>query len=822
MYNSDVGDEGEMKTLVSETFNCAVLDSGCNTTVCGLDWYNSYIHSLDSTKFSQVIEVPSFTWFKFGDGVKVQSLKKVKLPCTIADKECIVNVDVVSSDIPMLLGKTSMKKAKMQLDLASDMLSVFGKSIKLSCATTGHYYLPLIPFRGENAVRALVAMNGSEDKCKVALKLHKQFAHPSARRLKLLFKDAGIVDPDYNALIDDISQTCEVCRKYRKTPPRPVVSLPLARDFNDVVAMDLKEWDKSRHIWFLHLIDMATRFSISTVIHRKDRQEIVDKILEKWIGTGLGCPKKFLADNGGEFANDTFKDMAENLNITVLHTAAESPFSNGLCERNHAVIDDMVRRILDDHPTYPLSVALSWAVHAKNSLQMVEGYSPYQLVFGRNPTLPSVVIDELPALEGTTISQNFAKHINALHSSRQAFIKAESEERIRRALRHNVRENKEFISNGDYVYYKREDSNEWKGPGKVVGQDGKVILVRHGSNLIRVHNSRITKCNYKIQDCSQNKTSNDSLPDKVNTSACASIGGTPYNQMFDTDSDDDYVKETTTQQQHTESKTFPKVGMKVKYLPVGESVWREAVILSRAGKLTGKYKDWFNIQEHEDSKSIDWRNGVQEWEKIEDEVVNEEYNDVYVVQSRHDEKRVRDAKMSELQNWKQYNVYEEVPDRGQSRISVRWVCCEKFSDDGNSKVKARLVARGFEEQKGEFQTDSPTAGKETLRIFLALLAMNSWKCHSIDVKAAFLQGAEFDREVYLQPPREAENHEGILWKLKKCVYGLNDASRVWYFTVRDLLLKLNCVQLQVDPSMFYWYFQGTLCGLFLMHVDDFI
>ena len=298
--------------------------------------------------------------------------------------------------------------------------------------------------------------------------------------------------------------------------------------------------------------------------------------------------------------------MAENLNITVFHTAAESPFSNGLCERNHAVIDDMVRRILDDHPSYPLSVALSWAVHAKNSLQMVEGYSPYQLVFGRNPTLPSVVTDELPALEGTTISQNFAKHINALHSSRQAFIKAESEERIRRALRHNVRENKEFISNGDYVYYKREDSNEWKGPGKVMGQDGKVILVRHGNNLIRVHNSRITKSNYKIEDCSQNKTSdNKSLADKMNTSVCAGIGDIPSNQMFDTESDNDSAIETTSQQQQTELKALPKVGMKVKYLPVGESVWRDAVILGRAGKVTGKYKDWFNIQENEDLKSID-------------------------------------------------------------------------------------------------------------------------------------------------------------------------------------------------------------------------
>lgn len=824
MYN-DSCENNQMKTLVSETFNFAVLDSGCTTTVCGLDWYNNYLASLDEAKYSLICETPSSTWFKFGDGVKVQSLKKVKLPCVIAQTECLINADVVSCDIPLLLSKVSMKKAKMHLNLADDTLTVFGKDISLHCTTTGHYCLPLIPCLKKNAINVLLTMDGSEDKHKVALKLHKQFAHPSAKRLKLLFSDAGIRDSEYDTLIEDITENCDVCMKYKKTPPRPIVSLPLARDFNEVVAMDLKEWDKGKNVWILHLIDLATRFSISTVIHKKESQVIVDKILEKWIGTGLGCPKKFLADNGGEFANENFKDMAENLNITVLHTAAESPFSNGLCERNHAIIDDMVRKILADHPNYSLSVALSWAVHAKNSLQMVEGFSPYQLVFGRNPTLPSVVNDELPALEGTTICANFAKHINALHSSRQAFIKAESEERIRRALRHNVRKNAEFVNNGDFVYYKRENSNEWKGPGKVVGCDGKIILVKHGSNMYRVHDSRITKCKYDLhaQDkvCENESSSNMT---KINYNDVANASPS-VNPIFDHESDDAEETNTcaSTQQCESKAKELPKVGMTVRYLPVGESVWKECVILSRAGKVTGKYKNWLNIQSDEGEQSIDWSRAVQEWKLKDDENEYEnQTNETYVVNVRHDEKKVRDAKLKEIESWKQYNVYDVVTDKGQPHISVRWVCTEKALPDGNNQVKARLVARGFEEHNCDVQTDSPTAGKETLRIFLSVLAMFSWICHSIDVKAAFLQGANFDRDLYLKPPKEAEDMEGRLWKLNKCVYGLNDASRVWYFTVRDLLLKLGCKQLQVDPSMFQWYFQGSLCGIFLMHVDDFI
>ena len=47
--------------------------------------------------------------------------------------------------------------------------------------------------------------------------------------------------------------------------------------------------------------------------------------------------------------------------------------------------------------------------------------------------------DNLPALEGTTSSEVFAKHLNALHAARKIFIQTEADARIRRALRNKVR-----------------------------------------------------------------------------------------------------------------------------------------------------------------------------------------------------------------------------------------------------------------------------------------------------------------------------------------------------------------------------------------------
>lgn len=50
-------------------------------------------------------------------------------------------------------------------------------------------------------------------------------------------------------------------------------------------------------------------FCRSIVIYDKQRRTIIDTITEIWIGTGLDSPEKFLADNGGEFANEDFTDM---------------------------------------------------------------------------------------------------------------------------------------------------------------------------------------------------------------------------------------------------------------------------------------------------------------------------------------------------------------------------------------------------------------------------------------------------------------------------------------------------------------------------------
>ena len=78
-----------------------------------------------------------------------------------------------------------------------------------------------------------------------------------------------------------------------------------------------------------------------------------------------------------------------------------------------------------------------------------------------------------------------------------------------------------------------------------------------------------------------------------------------------------------------------------------------------------------------------------------------------------------------------------------------------------------------------------------------------------------------EKDVYIVPPVEA-NFKNVLWKLKKCVYGLNDATRSWYFAIAEFLENMNCFRSSFDYGIFTWYDNQILSGVLLTHVDDFL
>ena len=92
--------------------------------------------------------------------------------------------------------------------------------------------------------------------------------------------------------------------------------------------------------------------------------------------------------------------------------------------------------------------------------------------------------------------------------------------------------------------------------------------------------------------------------------------------------------------------------------------------------------------------------------------------------------------------------------------------------------------------------------------------------NSLDIKSAFLQGGRLRRNVYLKPPQEANSNK--LWKLNKCVYGLTDASRMWYLRVSEVMTELKLQKITLDEAMYICKKDKTVEGILCIHVDDFI
>ena len=382
----------------------------------------------------------------------------------------------------------------MKIDCFNNRAQVFDKEeLTLNTTSKGHWIIPLteglqVLERFERGIveNITLIMNESEDDHKFAKRMHSNFAHPSSERLIRLINSAGdkwSKNSQLKKAVKEVTESCVICKKYKKTPPRPVVGFPMATKFNECVAMDLKFYDGKI---ILHMIDHVSKLSAAARVSSKEPRIIIKSIFKNWVSV-YGAPIKFLSDNGGEFMNASFIEMCEQMNIAVKNTAARSPWSNGIVERHNLVIAEMLDKVLAESKC-DFDSALAWCLTAKNSLQNVDGFTPFQIALGRNPSFPMAVENDLPANTAVPISEVVRNNLDTMHSARESYIKSENSKKLKRSVSHNARTSngaKFFI--GDKVFYKRDEAREWKGPATVIGQDGQEVLIKHGPYDVSAH-----------------------------------------------------------------------------------------------------------------------------------------------------------------------------------------------------------------------------------------------------------------------------------------------------------------------------------------------
>ena len=121
---------------------------------------------------------------------------------------------------------------------------------------------------------------------------------------------------------------------------------------------------------------------------------------------------------------------------------------------------------------------------------------------------------------------------------------------------------------------------------------------------------------------------------------------------------------------------------------------------------------------------------------------------------------------------------------GSKPLGYKWIFKKKMKADGSiDKYKARLVIKGYKQKEGldYFDTYSPVTRISSIRMLIAIAAIQNLEIHQMDVKTAFLNG-DLDEKIYMEQPEGfiVPGQEKKVCRLVKSLYGLKQAPMQWY------------------------------------------
>ena len=161
-------------------------------------------------------------------------------------------------------------------------------------------------------------------------------------------------------------------------------------------------------------------------IDNKTSEHVTSKFDESWLSR---YPRPFSCchDNGGEFTGWEFQKQLTDFGIRDVPTTSRNPASNGICERMHQTVGNVLRTLVHTEPPRTLGDAkamvdnaLATASHAvRTNISQVTGYSPGALAFHRDMLLDVPLIADLMAIRDKrqlSVDVNL-RRVNAKRSS---------------------------------------------------------------------------------------------------------------------------------------------------------------------------------------------------------------------------------------------------------------------------------------------------------------------------------------------------------------------------------------------------------------------
>lgn len=199
-------------------------------------------------------------------------------------------------------------------------------------------------------------------------------------------------------------RVCERCIRRKKLPAKNRTPLGQLKDpigpF-DIVSMDFLSVDSRKDSKFkvLTVVDEFTRFAFAFPVTSENATSTA-KTLYKNVFSLFGFPSTVHSDNGGAFVSKVLKEMYQVTGTKQTTTVSHCPTGNSTVERLNQSVLNMLGTLSLEQKSHWKDFLPSVMYAYNSTVHESTGYSPFYLMFCRNPRLPVDIILGVESMDG--------------------------------------------------------------------------------------------------------------------------------------------------------------------------------------------------------------------------------------------------------------------------------------------------------------------------------------------------------------------------------------------------------------------------------------
>jgi hypothetical protein len=283
--------------------------------------------------------------------------------------------------------------------------------------------------------------------------------HQGVTRTYITLRRKFFIPNLYNRLVNYI-KSCSICQQRRTQQDRDDGHQYQKRIFQTYkpfaeIHADIKHMFPAADgsLYLLVATCIQTRFVIAVPLKRMDSSSVAEALLQRVV-FNYGIPDRIVSDQGKSFANKVLEFLLKTLQIESTYVSPENHGSLA-AERSIQSISKLLLSQLEGHGTsWPLYVGATCYAYNTFSHSLLDGYSPWEMVYGRVPP------DHTKISVGPTdsIPSTYAEYVDRLKIRFEAIgstiIGLQNFEQEKRALKHEASKRKlNVYKPGQLVYF---------------------------------------------------------------------------------------------------------------------------------------------------------------------------------------------------------------------------------------------------------------------------------------------------------------------------------------------------------------------------------